>query len=73
MVKTIVTVTGMACPKCEARVNDAINKNFQVSGVTSSHEENKTTILSEASLDQEAIKDVITKTGYTVGEICVTE
>ena len=37
MVKMILDVDGMACGMCEAHVNDAVRKGFQVKKVTSSH------------------------------------
>ena len=37
MYKITLDVDGMACGMCEAHVNDAVRKAFQVKKVTSSH------------------------------------
>ena len=64
MTKTILNIEGMMCGMCEAHVNDAIRKNFQVQKVTSSHAKKETEIISEAPLDQELLKKTIADTGY---------
>ena len=51
MTKTVLHIEGMMCGMCEAHVNDAIRKNFEVKKVTSSHTKKETEILSEAPLD----------------------
>lgn len=66
MIKTVLQVEGMMCPHCEAHVNEAIREAFQVQEVSSSHEKKETQILSAESLDEAALKDVITKAGYTL-------
>jgi copper chaperone CopZ len=65
MVKITVDVEGMACGMCEAHVNDAVRSKFAVKKVTSSHTKGKTEILAEAPIDEEALKQVITDSGYT--------
>ena len=37
MVKTVLTIDGMACGMCESHVNDAIRNALRVKKVTSSH------------------------------------
>lgn len=64
MVKTTVKVDGMQCGMCEAHVNDAVRNAFDVKKVTSSHTKGETVIVSENSLDANALKDVIVKSGY---------
>ena len=64
MVKTTVKVDGMQCGMCEAHVNDAVRNAFNVKKVTSSHTKGETVIVSENSLDANALKDVIVKSGY---------
>ena len=64
MIKTTLKIDGMMCGMCEAHVNDAIRKNFQVQKVTSSHSKKETEILSEAPLDEELIRKTIDETGY---------
>lgn len=72
-VKTVLTITDMACSMCEAHVNDAIRKAFGAScgvkKVKSSHRKNRTEILSDAPIPEEEIRKVIGETGYTLTEI----
>ena len=63
MVKMMLDVDGMACGMCEAHVNDAVRKGFQVKKVTSSHSKGTTEIIAEEPLDEEKLKSAI---GYTV-------
>ena len=60
MTETILKVDGMACGMCENHINDTVQK------VTSSHTKGETVILSEQPLDQQALRDAIAATGYTV-------
>ena len=69
MWKYTVEVTGMKCPKCEAKANAAIEKAFSVKKVTSSHVDNKTVIISKDDLDEAKIKETITAVGYEAGEV----
>ena len=71
MIKTIVSVEGMACGMCEAHINDAIRAAFPVKKVTSSHTRKETFILSNDHLDPDAVKQVIKGAGYT--PLSVTE
>ena len=64
MTKTILKIDGMMCSMCEAHMNEAIRKAFQVKKVTSSHTKKETEILSEAPLDEELIKATVAATGY---------
>lgn len=73
MIKTIIDVDGMACGMCEAHINDAIRREFDVKKVTSSHTKRKTEIISELPLDSEKIKSVISSAGYTVNDIHTEE
>lgn len=50
----------------EAHINDAVRQNFKVKKVSSFHSKGKTEILAENPLDDEKLKDVIEKSGYTV-------
>lgn len=68
-IKTIVKVDGMMCGKCEAHVNEAVSKAFDVKSVVSSHENKTTIIKSKKPLDHEKLKAVIEEAGYTVQEI----
>lgn len=66
MVKTIVTIDGMACGMCESHVNDAVRNAFRVKKVASSHTKGQTEIISEEPPDEEALRRVLAGTGYTV-------
>lgn len=66
MIKITVDVDGMACGMCEAHINDAVRQSFKIKKVTSSHCKGKTEILAEEPIDDEKLKQVIEKTGYTV-------
>lgn len=66
MTKTILNIEGMQCGMCESHVNDAIRNSFAVKKVTSSHANNCTEILSEQPLDEQKLREVIDKTGYTL-------
>lgn len=59
-------VDGMMCGMCEAHVNDAIRKVFEVKKVTSSHSKEQTEIIAEEPLDEEKLKEAIDSTGYKV-------
>ncbi|MGN0351956.1 MAG: heavy-metal-associated domain-containing protein [Roseburia sp.] len=65
MRKTIISINGMACSMCEAHINDAIRREFQVKKVTSSHTKKQTEVISEADLEEAKVKKVIEETGYT--------
>ena len=66
MTKTTLKIDGMMCSMCEAHMNEAIRKAFPVKKVTSSHTKKETEILSEAPLDEEALKAAVAATGYTL-------
>ena len=65
MTKYTVTVDGMMCGMCEAHVNDAIRKAFEVKKVSSSHAKKQTVLVVDAPIDEQKLKDVINSTGYT--------
>ena len=66
MVKITLKVDGMACGMCESHVNDAVRRAFKVKKVASSHTAKKTEIISDAPLDEAALKAAIEGTGYKV-------
>ena len=66
MIETTVKVDGMMCGMCEAHVSDAIRGALPVKKVTASHTKGQAVILSEAPLDEEALRAAIGKTGYEV-------
>jgi copper chaperone CopZ len=65
MVKIVLAVDGMMCGMCESHINDAVRAAFSVKKVTSSHKKGQTVILTEQDIDEEALRTVIDKTGYT--------
>lgn len=66
MIKTIVSIDGMACGMCEAHINDTIRGAFPVKSVKASHKKGCAEILSEEPISAEALHKVIDPTGYTV-------
>lgn len=64
MVKTTLGIDGMMCGMCESHMNDAIRNNFDVKKVTSSHSKKQTEVISEETLDEGKLKEVVEKTGY---------
>lgn len=71
MQKITLKVDGMQCGMCEAHVNDAVRGTFPVKKVTSSHSKGETVILAEQPIDEQALRDTIGKTGYTVLSVSV--
>ncbi len=69
MIKITLDVEGMACGMCEVHVNDAVRQNFAVKKVTSSHSKGKTEIIAQSPIDEDKLKEVIGKSGYTVTAI----
>lgn len=70
MIKIVLDIEGMACGMCEAHINDAIRRSFNVKKVTSSHSRGKTEIIADSPVDEERLKAVIAETGYKVMGIC---
>ena len=66
MIKTTVTVDGMACAMCEAHVRDALRRELPVTRVTASHKRGEAVMESEAPLSEEAIREALAATGYRV-------
>ncbi len=64
MVKTVLKIDGMMCGMCEAHMNDAIRKAFQVEKVSSSHTKHETEIVSEAPLDEALLEKTVAAAGY---------
>ena len=69
MIQTTLRIDGMQCGMCESHINDCIRRSFSVKKVTSSHTKGQTVIVSEAPLDEQALRDVIAQTGYTLTEL----
>ncbi len=69
MIRTVLTIEGMVCGMCESHVNEAIRQAFPVKRVKSSHRKNRTEILSEQPLEEQALREAVARTGYTLVEI----
>lgn len=66
MVRIIVSIDGMACEHCEARVNETLRGKFSVSKVKSSHLKKEAEIIAEEPLDEKAVTDAVNALGFTV-------
>ena len=64
MVKTVLNIDGMMCSMCEAHMNDAIRRDFDVEKVTSSHAKKQTEVISREPLDEEKLRATVQATGY---------
>lgn len=65
MIKTVLIIEGMACGMCEAHICETIRK--AVSGakkVTASHKRCEASFLSDAPVEEAALKAAIAATGY---------
>ncbi len=60
-----VKIEGMMCGMCEAHMNDAIRKNFDVKKVKANHKKDLCVIKTDNELDLEKLEAVIKETGYT--------
>ena len=67
--KYMIQVNGMMFGMYESHVNNAIRKALPVKKVTSSRSKNKTTVIAETKLDEDALCSATPATGYDVGEI----
>ena len=69
MWKYTVQVNGMMCSMCESHINNAVRTALPVKQVNSSQRKKETTIVTEAELDEEALRAAISAAGYEVWEI----
>lgn len=69
MWKYTIQVSGMMCGMCEAHINDALRRAFPVKKVNSSRSNGQTVLISEAELDEQALRDAINATGYQAGQV----
>ncbi len=65
LVQITIKVDGMQCGMCEAHINDAVRNAFHVKKVSSSHSKGETVVIAKENIDENALCDVINKTGYT--------
>lgn len=66
MEKIICKIDGMSCNMCEAHVNDIIRKSFKIKKVKSSHKKGNSEIITDHSISDEKLKDIIAASGYHV-------
>lgn len=59
MAQYTLAVEGMVCSMCESHINDVVRRALPVKKVTSSHTKGQTVILSEAKLDEAALRKTI--------------
>ena len=64
MIQTTLGIDGMMCEMCEAHINDAIRKNFQVKSAKANRRKRQCVVVSEDELDHDRIRSVIAETGY---------
>ena len=64
MTKTTLKIDGMACGMCEAHVNDALRKAFDIKKISSSHSKGETVIISEQPLSHTVLEETLAPTGY---------
>ena len=69
MIKTTLTIDGMMCSMCESHINDTVRSACRIRSVKSSHSKGVTEIISEAPLDEAALREAIGKTGYKVLDV----
>ena len=72
MTTTTIGIDGMMCGMCEAHVNDAIRRNFDVRRVKSNRRRKSCVIVSAEPLDEARLRAVIAETGYTPLSVEVT-
>ncbi len=66
MRKITLGIDGMACGMCESHVNETVRQNFNVKKVTSDRKKKQTIIIADETISEEALKNAIDPTGYTV-------
>lgn len=73
MIRTTLSIEGMACEKCEERINRVLKNAFSIKKVTSSHEKNETVIVSKEALDEAMLKQTVDEMGYKLLDISSEE
>ena len=73
MKKVILKIEGMACGMCEAHMNDVIRKTYpDAKKVKSSRKKGETVFMTDAEIDEDALRSAVEETGYRLLG-CVTE
>lgn len=58
-------VSGMKCPKCEARIEKAVTEAFGAVDCLADREKNLVTFRSDANVTEASARAVVEKTGFT--------
>ena len=66
MIKYTLKIDGMRCGMCETHVNEIVRKNVTVKKVKSSHIKGETTFVCDTEIDENALTEAISLTGYRV-------
>ena len=66
MLKYTLKIDGMRCGMCETHVNEIVRKNAAIKKVNSSHLKGETVVITEKELDENALTEAVSKTGYRV-------
>ena len=69
MIQTTLGIEGMACEMCEAHINETIRKNFSVKSAKADRRKKRCVCVSEAELDEEALRKAIAETGYELTSV----
>jgi len=69
MVQITIQIDGMMCGMCESHLSNAIRTAFSVKRVTASHRRGRIVIVAEETIDEAALRKVVSDTGYTAGQI----
>ena len=64
MIETTLGIDRMMCSMCEAHVNDAIRRNFDVASAKSDRRKGRCVVVSEEPLDEGRVRSVLSETGY---------
>ena len=64
MIETTLKVDGMMCSMCEAHVNDAIRRNFDVRSAKSNRRKGECVVVSEEPLDEGSVRAALAEMGY---------
>lgn len=66
MFEYVATIDGMVCEMCEAHINETIRNNFNVKKVKANRKKKEARFLSEETITEEKLRNVIAAIGYTV-------
>ena len=64
MIQTTIGIDGMMCEMCEAHINDAIRRGFDVKSAKSNRKKKQCVVVSQEPLDEACVREVIAQTGY---------